>query len=682
VNLLDSIARLFSREKKAGPAASPGMLSRLTPNGLPPARGTRELLRAYRTQPWFRAAAGLIAREVAAVEWELSRKGKKGSPLESHPFLDLLAKPNPEMNGAEFREVLQVWRDSKGEGFILVERGANGVPVQLWPVPPHWIVQTATPETPFFRGSFGGWQKWIPREDVIWIRELDPENPYARGIGVGEALADELDTDEFAAKRTKSYFYNNASPEIIVSALGMSSEQATAAKQKWEAEYRGFWNSFRTFWTGSKIEVTRLDTTFKDMDLVAIRGVLRDTVLQVYGIPPEKLGILENSNRSTIDSADYLFAKSILVPRLRNWRGVWAGVLAQFPSAEGLVYDFKNPVPEDREFTFKVMQARPSAFTDNEVRKLVGHDPATGKDEFPEPAAFPAFPKLAVDPEFVKSLPPRRRKQITEGDVPNVLDALRPDRLTAELDPVFLAKIEEWGKAVLEELGQAARFDLLNPLIVPFVKLQGGDRIRDMVDATTRETLRQELDEGIKAGESIDDIELRVEGVFDVADDARAENIARTETLRASNWATHEAQRVSGVVDTRKWVATPDGRTRQTHRELNGQETAIDDPFYVDGKTAMYPGAFGDPAEDCQCRCTTVAVISDDLGDEPPEDDGKRYLPHAKAVRPGATEADLLACWKAYDEALSPWDEEAKAALRRGFRKQREDVLKALRATS
>jgi hypothetical protein len=37
--------------------------------------------------------------------------------------------------------------------------------------------------------------------------------------------------------------------------------------------------------------------------------------MQVYGIPPEKLGIVENSNRSTIDSADYLFAKSILVPQ-------------------------------------------------------------------------------------------------------------------------------------------------------------------------------------------------------------------------------------------------------------------------------------------------------------------------------------------------------------------------------
>jgi SPP1 gp7 family putative phage head morphogenesis protein len=334
-----------------------------------------------------------------------------------------------------------------------------------------------------------------------------------------------------------------------------------------------------------------------------------------------------------------------------------------------------NPVPEDRDFALKVMQARPLAFTDNEVRKVAGLEPAEGKDEFPVAPVFPAFPALANDPEFVKALRPRR-KQITEGDVPNVLDALRPERLTAELDPVFLARVEEWSKAALEELGQSGRFDLLNPKIAPFLQEFSATRIRGLVDTTTREQLRSQLAEGVKAGEGIDDLEFRVEGVFDVATDARAENIARTETLRASNWATHEAQKASGVVDTRKWVATPDGRTRQTHRELNGQETALDDPFYVDGKTAMFPGAFGDPAEDCQCRCTTVAVISDDLGDE---EDGKRFLPHAKAVLPGATDADLLACWKAYDEALAPWDEAAMAALRKGFRAQKADVLKALR---
>jgi len=34
--------------------------------------------------------------------------------------------------------------------------------------------------------------------------------PTGGGAGVAEALADELDTDEFAAKFTKSFFFNRA----------------------------------------------------------------------------------------------------------------------------------------------------------------------------------------------------------------------------------------------------------------------------------------------------------------------------------------------------------------------------------------------------------------------------------------------------------------------------------------
>jgi hypothetical protein len=49
-----------------------------------------------------------------------------------------------------------------------------------------------------------------------------------------------------------------------------------------------------------------------------------------------------------------------------------------------------------------------------------------------------------------------------------------------------------------------------------------------------------------------------------------------------------------------------DGNTRPTHRHLDGQIREMDEPFEMDGKSAMYPGDFGDPAEDCNCRCVTL----------------------------------------------------------------------------
>jgi hypothetical protein len=61
-----------------------------------------------------------------------------------------------------------------------------------------------------------------------------------------------------------------------------------------------------------------------------------------------------------------------------------------------------------------------------------------------------------------------------------------------------------------------------------------------------------------------------------------------------------------------------DGKTRSSHRRLDGQIRELDEYFEIRGKKARYPGDFGDPAEDCNCRCqllqrARVALDEDEL---------------------------------------------------------------------
>ena len=51
-----------------------------------------------------------------------------------------------------------------------------------------------------------------------------------------------------------------------------------------------------------------------------MRKFLRDTIYQTYGIPPEVLGIIENSNRATADAAMYIYGILVLTPRLNKMR--------------------------------------------------------------------------------------------------------------------------------------------------------------------------------------------------------------------------------------------------------------------------------------------------------------------------------------------------------------------------
>lgn len=50
-------------------------------------------------------------------------------------------------------------------------------------------------------------------------------------------------------------------------------------------------------------------------------------------------------------------------------------------------------------------------------------------------------------------------------------------------------------------------------------------------------------------------------------------------------------------------LSTFDGNTRDLHRLLDGQIRDVNELFEVANLKVEAPGMFGDPAEDCNCRC-------------------------------------------------------------------------------
>ncbi|MBD5550469.1 MAG: hypothetical protein HDQ96_04735 [Lachnospiraceae bacterium] len=124
-----------------------------------------------------------------------------------------------------------------------------------------------------------------------------------------------------------------------------------------------------------------------------------------------------------------------------------------------------------------------------------------------------------------------------------------------------------------------------------------------------KKSIRSELSRGIANGSSwnivAQQIAFGMNSPFMKAYN-RAIGIARTEGHRVQQESTlHCQQRAKskGADVAKQWDSTLDGVTRSTHRELDGQIREIDEPFEVAGKKAMYPGGFGNPSEDCNCRC-------------------------------------------------------------------------------
>lgn len=126
--------------------------------------------------------------------------------------------------------------------------------------------------------------------------------------------------------------------------------------------------------------------------------------------------------------------------------------------------------------------------------------------------------------------------------------------------------------------------------------------------AKLKKAISFELTRGVTTGMSYDDIVRNVK-MATGAPLARAKSIVRTEGHRiqqASQEDARQAAKAKGADVVKQWDATLDSDTRDTHRRLDGQIREVDEPFEMDGKTAMYPGEFGDPAEDCNCRCVAL----------------------------------------------------------------------------
>lgn len=327
------------------------MLPRYT---TPPEHNTREWFDMFGKNPRL-AVVDRIASDLSTCTGKLFRVNPETgeeTEIESHPFLDFMAKPNPlyEMSAAACWRLLQIYLELKGEGYFVYEFDAAGRPAEIWPLPTSWVQETPYIGHPYYEvKTTSGNILQVPVDDVFYMKELNPLDPYKRGLGSAEALADEIETDEYAAKFQKKFFYNDATPSTLIAMPGSSKDQRARFREEWNEKFRGPFNSHGIATIDGEVTVTKLAENMKDMDMMQGREFLRNAVLEHFGVPREIMGITENSNRATSDAAQYIYASNVLMPRLGKREEAINTQLLPFFGAD-LVWHFDDIVPHSQEF--------------------------------------------------------------------------------------------------------------------------------------------------------------------------------------------------------------------------------------------------------------------------------------------------------------------------------------------
>lgn len=125
-----------------------------------------------------------------------------------------------------------------------------------------------------------------------------------------------------------------------------------------------------------------------------------------------------------------------------------------------------------------------------------------------------------------------------------------------------------------------------------------------------QKTVTQSVTQGIIQGEGIEEIFERIALTCMERAESACLRDARTAYTGAMNAGRIEAMRQAeslGISVKKRWMSTFDFKTRDTHRQLDGQTVGVDEDFIVDGERIGYPGdPTAEPALVYNCRCRLI----------------------------------------------------------------------------
>lgn len=201
-----------------------------------------------------------------------------------------------------------------------------------------------------------------------------------------------------------------------------------------------------------------------------------------------------------------------------------------------------------------------------------------------------------------------------KGQVSGILDKMQSDNYTT-IDKYLkgcyetgyigtMYDIAKQGIPIIAPIDQAAAVKA----ILTDSKVSGGLYNRLGVDvAKLKKTITQEISRGIASSLPYSDIARNI-GNVSGAPLSRASTIARTEGHRIQQTSTRDAQqtaKANGADVVKQWDAALDGKTRDSHRRVDGEIRELDEKF---SNGLMFPGDPDGGAEEvvnCRCACLT-----------------------------------------------------------------------------
>lgn len=637
-----------------------------------PSRRSQSYLKEYKDTVY--ACITTICDSALETDWFVKKQLASGEMQKiNHSFTKLLNNPNPDLTKEELIETTLSFYELQGECFWYFALGERtGLPKEIYILRPDKMKIAVDPKTGEVIGyslmKENGNSIDFSVNEIMHFKRFNPNNPY-RGMGTVEAALTYIETETFATRFTRNFLYNNATPAGIITLKGdVPKATYDSFKRRWRDGMSGTENAGKVAIVRKfEAEFTKIGMSLGDIDLKALRDLTEADILKMFRVPKAMLGFSDSVGlgRGNIEALEYIFNKRVVNPKLEKLDGALQRKVDTFYKGQDLVIGHTSIVPADKEFELKERAAGYDRWiTRNEIREQDGNDPKPGGDDlyyvlnqvpgestpsqktYSIKVAKPEVKKeldIVVKENFRKSI--MGIQQAYEG-----LFQKKVVKLIADQEKSVLAKFKKgitakaFEEQTFDPIEESKKFvSTLSPISIELmleigpeallfagdtesqfvlseaVKAQIKERMLKTVNnfnSITVEKLSKTLVDGFQNGESIAKIRKRVESVFTEAKGYRAERIARTETLFASNDATEIAYQTTGYVTKKEWYTNP-GACEHC-KTMDGKIVSLGQPFVNKGDKVPAENGKGDYLADYMdvnypplhpdCRCTIIPV--------------------------------------------------------------------------
>jgi phage portal protein BeeE len=261
----------------------------------------------------------------------------------------------PALSGFQLMRITQMYLESIGRAYWLVEFDGLGCPEKVWLLRSHYVKEMFSPDgsgrIDYYEYGGPAGVRYDPRQ-ILRFLTPDPNNPYLGGYAPLMAAIEKLRIYRGQDANIGAILENSARPEAIWSPsangdtggmLGPAEARRmeVAINQKYREAGRG----------GIMVQPypgTLQPISWKPGDIIDLERskLLKGDIMAIFGVPDA----MYERNQTTVAGAktsDYAHAKYAVMPRLTNFLSTLRSLLRMYDPDGRMFFGYMSPLPPD-----------------------------------------------------------------------------------------------------------------------------------------------------------------------------------------------------------------------------------------------------------------------------------------------------------------------------------------------